>query len=172
MTEHGGWTVFQHRFDGSVDFNQNWTDYALGFGSVDSEYWLGNYLIHLLTSNNNYSLNISMVDHDNATWIASYDNFSITDADEEFRISVSGYHGNATDGMEYSNKMAFSTVNNDNDASSVNCAFYYEAGWWYKHCQICNLNGRYGIGFVWFNKNTSDYIRLKSSVMKIKRVQL
>lgn len=172
MTNDGGWTIIQRRFDGSLDFNRNWTDYALGFGEVDSEYWLGNYLTYLLTSHFNYSLEISMTDIYNDQWSAIYDSFYLSDSNTEFRIYVDGYHGNATDGMSYSDNMAFSTIDNDNDASGMNCPFYYEAGWWYKHCQICNLNGRYDIGFVWFNMNISDYIQLKSSVMKIKRTVL
>lgn len=33
--------VIQQRFDGSVDFYRNWVDYKAGFGSIDSEFWLG-----------------------------------------------------------------------------------------------------------------------------------
>ena len=57
-----GWTLMQKRFDGSVDFNQNWDEYRNGFGfehkgqyrgprpgDAVGEGWLGNDLINVLT---------------------------------------------------------------------------------------------------------------------------
>lgn len=168
MTKNGGWTVIQNRYDGSVDFKKNWTDYVRGFGHVEGEYWLGNYYINLLTSHKNYSLQIELLDVDDNTWTARYEKFSVNLPNSKYTLFVSGYSGNATDAMSYISNMGFSTMDRDNDASSTNCAYYYESGWWFKHCQTLNLNGRYNIGFTWFNHETYDWLRLKSSVMKIK----
>ena len=168
MSSEGGWTVLQQRFDGSIDFRQNWTAYRDGFGEPGGEYWIGNEAMHLLTANQNYSLFIDITDSENNTWFANYDYFAISSIDNRYSLAVDGYHGNSTDGFGYSNNMAFSAPDLDNDASSTHCAYYYEVGWWYKHCQICNLNGRYNIGFVWFNLDNNVYLQLTHSVMKIK----
>ncbi|XP_078731276.1 fibroleukin-like [Lampetra fluviatilis] len=48
-TDGGGWTVFQRRQSGAVDFNRTWGEYKRGFGVPSGEHWLGNDRLHELT---------------------------------------------------------------------------------------------------------------------------
>ena len=59
-TDGGGWTVFQKRLNGSVDFYRYWNDYKRGFGDLNSEFWLRLDKIHRLTSYNNNTLRVDL----------------------------------------------------------------------------------------------------------------
>ncbi|KAK3587898.1 hypothetical protein CHS0354_014410 [Potamilus streckersoni] len=48
-TDGCGWTVFQRRVDGTVNFARGWTEYQVGFGNLKGKFWLGNQQLHLLT---------------------------------------------------------------------------------------------------------------------------
>jgi len=61
-TDGGGWTVFQRRQDGSVDFFRGWDDYKAGFGQLTAEFWLGNDKIHRLTASRPSSLRVELED--------------------------------------------------------------------------------------------------------------
>lgn len=167
MSNGTGWTVIQRRYNGSEEFERIWNEYANGFGDVSGEYWMGNENIHYLTSQGDYVLRIEMVDIYNVNWLAEYDVFHVKDEKNKYEVTISGYHGNTTDSFGDSNGMAFSTQDQDNDASSTHCAKYYTAGWWYKHCQYANLNGRYEASIAWFNHELDEWMQLKQTVMKI-----
>ena len=62
VTDGGGWTVFQRRIDGSVDFYRNWIDYEEGFGDLVGEFWLGLTKIYRLTKAGNKRLRIDLGD--------------------------------------------------------------------------------------------------------------
>ena len=58
-TDGGGWTVFQKRQDGNVDFYRGWKDYKNGFGNMADEFWLGLDKINRLTRNKSRELRIN-----------------------------------------------------------------------------------------------------------------
>ena len=71
-TEGGGWTVFQKRLDGSVDFYRYWNDYKRGFGDLCGEFWLGLDKIHRLTSDVNNVLRVDLEDFERSNSYAEY----------------------------------------------------------------------------------------------------
>ena len=74
-TAGGGWTVFQKRRDGSVDFFRAWDDYKRGFGNLNGEFWLGLDKIHRQTVSGGYKLRIDLEDIHGKTAFAEYSSF-------------------------------------------------------------------------------------------------
>ncbi len=162
------WTVIQRRLDGTLSFARGWDDYKAGFGQPDGEFWIGNDNLHYLTTQDNYVLHLDMWDLENTHHVAKYDFFKVDEESTNYRLHIDGFTGNSTDALRYSNFMPFSTMDRDNDVSSTHCAKFYTAGWWYKHCHYCNLNGRYTVGVVWFNHNIDEWVQMRKTVMKIR----
>lgn len=169
MDQDGVYTYIQRRLDGSVDFARTWDQYKTGFGNAETEFWIGTENLHRLTTQANYSLHIELWDVYGYYWTANYDTFYIDNETNNFALHISGYHGNASDSLTYSNNIAFSTMDKDNDASSTHCAKFYTSGWWYKHCHYSNLNGRFDLGIVWFNHNLDEWMQIRKSSMKVAR---
>ena len=142
-TDGGGWTVFQRRQDGSVDFYRNWTDYENGFGTLTGEHWLGLSKIYRITQQESNTLRVELEDINSNTSYAKYSTFTIGSCSTQYTLTVSGYSGTATDCLAYHNEMKFSTKDRDNDAYSGSCATRYTGAWWYKKCYASNLNGQY-----------------------------
>ncbi|XP_071807924.1 ficolin-1-like [Asterias amurensis] len=172
-TDGGGWTVFQRRQDGSVDFYLDFASYSRGFGNLEGEFWLGNDYLHRLTAQGEYELRVDLSDFSQESTYAAYDSFSIADMSENYRLALGVHTGTARDSLAIHNNQDFTTKDRDNDAfRSTNCAVQYHGAWWYKSCFEANLNGRYvdeaayGQGIIWsgFSGNHS----LKNTEMKIR----
>lgn len=158
-----GWTLVQSRYNGSVDFNQNYQTYIDGFGNPDGEFWIGNEALYRLTRDNCSSARIQMVDIYGNAWEANYEDFRVGPASSGYRLSAQGFTGNASDALSYQNNMEFSAIDRDRDISNSNCAADYEGGWWFSHCQHANLNGKYVLGLSWFDGDHNEWIAIAAS---------
>ncbi|XP_071841314.1 ficolin-1-A-like [Apostichopus japonicus] len=143
-----GWTVFQRRVNGSVDFNRNWTSYKEGFGQLNHEFWLGNEKLHNLTQPGKYRLRIDLVGSNGTRYHACYKKFHIKEEGVMYELHASGFRGNnsLSDGLSDQNGKAFSTSDRDNTNSTNICADIIQGGWWHEACDgdYTNLNGVYG----------------------------
>ncbi|XP_041867359.1 fibrinogen-like protein 1 [Melanotaenia boesemani] len=178
-TEGGGWTVFQRRRDGSVNFNRGWLEYRDGFGEARGEHWLGNQHLHLLSNQGHYSLRIDLQDWSHVHRYALYQSFRIDNEENDYRLHVSGFSGTVEDSFGwYHDQHGFSTP----DTGNI-CAEISHAGWWFHQCFYANLNGvyykggRYSLkannllgpdGIVWFSWRDSDFYSMKAVTMMIR----
>ena len=92
-TAGGGWTVFQKRQDGSVDFYRPWDDYKRGFGNLNGEFWLGLDKIHRLTVSGSYKLRVDVEDLQGSTAFAEYSSFAVTSERVKYKLSLGSYSG-------------------------------------------------------------------------------
>ena len=180
-TDGGGWTVFQRRQDGSVDFYHNWVDYEEGFGNLSGEFWLGLSKVHRLTPDRANTLRVDLGDFENNTAYAQYSTFGIGDNTTEYTLNVGGYSGTAGDGLitdsypGYNhNGTSFSTKDSDNSGGS--CAISWKGAWWFNACFQSHLNGPYHHGgsvstwngIIWYDWKGDSY-SLKFTEMKVRR---
>ena len=172
-TDGGGWTVFQRREDGSVDFDRNWAEYEAGFGALDHESWLGLSKIHRLTEAGvSNILRVDLGDDQGDTAYATYSTFNIGDSSTEYTLTIAGYSGTANDSMSNSNNVKFSTRDNDNDQYGDNCATTSEGAWWYNQCSTdANLNGVYQDSAV-IGDNSVSWYPLKGNMESLQFVEM
>ena len=161
-----GWTVIQRRQDGLVDFNRSWADYEKGFGDLHGEFWYGLKAINCLTQTGKWELQVDFEFKNKTRSYLHYSTFKVEDDDTNYKLTIGGFTGiTPTDPfITNHNGKAFSTYDNDNDDSNINCAVKVgnakgNGGWWYSSCWGINLNinynpAQYGsmdLGGIWYN---------------------
>jgi len=180
-TNGGGWTVFQRRKDGTVEFKRTWAEYAAGFGNRNGEFWLGNdNLAALLAQKTPQVLRIELEDWKGNKRYAEYSNFKVLGAGNKYKLeSLGAYSGDAGNSMHGSDDKRdhlgqfFTTLDQDNDKrGDANCAVQWNGAWWYNNCHETNLNGEYknnakGKGINW-NSWTGFELSLKAVEMKFR----
>ena len=98
-TDGGGWTTFQRRMNGSVDFYVDWESYKKGFGNLKGEFWLGNDYLHRLTASASMVFRIDMEDYEGDRRFAEYTTFAVADESDNYRVTIDGYRGSAGDSL-------------------------------------------------------------------------
>ena len=176
-TDEGGWTVFQRRQDGSVDFYLDWEKYKNGFGDLHGEFWLGNDNLHrLLTVKSRYELRIDIGDFNSDKAYAKYNRFMVGPESDNYRLTAEGYSGDAGDSLAVHNGQQFSTKDRDNDRDTTSCSQRWMGAWWYNSCHYSHLNGVFNTdkqnssyqNIIWFQ--WKDIYPLKFSEMKFREL--
>ncbi|XP_052763100.1 angiopoietin-1-like [Mya arenaria] len=139
-TASGGWTVIQHRYDGSVDFYRTLSEYTHGFGDVSTEFWLGLSYIKEIADNGNTTIRMEISAADGSSAYEEWPEFRLGDA-STYTLHVGGRGiGTAAD-----TRRRFDGFNNGSDftAKGSFCGDSLHGGWWYNSCTYINLNGEY-----------------------------
>ena len=159
-TDGGGWTVFQRRQDGSVNFRQDWEAFKNGFGNVSGEHWLGNENVYRLTQNRDYELRVDLEDWQGQTRYAKYSYIKVLSESQNYQLDIGSYAGTAGDSLSYHNGMQFSTHDRDNDLRSPSCiSTHGYGGFWHNNCMRVGVNNYYSHSSSGYGAAIGDRIR-------------
>jgi len=149
--------LIQQNINGSNFFNRSWAEFKVGFNDSRGNYWLGNELLSQLTLKETYKLRFDLQTVNGSWYYAEYSTFVVFSEAWNYKITVSGYSGNAGDAFRYQNGMMFTTFDRDNDPwnnsnYNNNCAVYNCGGFWYKQCSHASVNNVRGQAdnFRWY----------------------
>ncbi|KFB48598.1 fibrinogen and fibronectin [Anopheles sinensis] len=133
----GSWIVFQRRFDGSVDFHRNWTEYRNGFGDpVGGEFWLGLEKLYAITGQCRSELLVLGEDHAGRKMFTYWTNFRIASEEESYRIEElcepCFEHGTALTLKEEK----FVTYDKVGDYTHRKANATIDGGWWFSQNEV------------------------------------
>ncbi|KXJ84157.1 hypothetical protein RP20_CCG018059 [Aedes albopictus] len=175
----GGWTVFQKRQDGSVDFNRSWFEYREGFGEVSGEYWLGLETLHQLTTRKPHELLIILENFNGSTSYERYAGVVIDNEALRYRIYLNSTGSGSADDSLYLHRGEVFVTPDLTSGPFLDCARQLASGFWHFDCSADssrnNLNGVYGEtarknGIWWYNSFPGylQYNPLKGTQMMIR----
>ncbi|GBM21712.1 Tenascin-R [Araneus ventricosus] len=144
-TDGGGWTVIQRRgnFTPLENFYRNWDDYKQGFGNNERDFWLGNEKIRALSTQVPVEIRFDLADVRGNKRFAKYKSFQIDDESQNYTLHISGYSGDAGDGMKYHDGQGFSAKDRGSDNRA---AVALKGAWWTFEWAYVHLNGFYDPG--------------------------
>ena len=136
--------IQRNRKDSPVSFVRNWREYENGFGDLSTDFWYGLGSIYALTRSGQWEMRVDFTKEDGSLSYIHYNQFKVGSASEEYKLTVGGYTGGDGDyfttGDEPANGRMLTTLDNDNDVYSGNCAVSWKSGWWFYSCFDINPN--------------------------------
>ena len=162
-TDNGGWLVILRRksdVSPLVNFNRTWVEYENGFGDLNTEFWYGLKNIHCLTQRDDVELMIELKQNDGTGETWTYQTFRVDGPETNYVLHIGAaerIEGIGFDYMAYHNGHQFTTFDNNNDRSGVNCATNIGGGWWYYHCFDSALTRIHSAGKNVYNRPASRY---------------
>ncbi|KFB48611.1 fibrinogen and fibronectin [Anopheles sinensis] len=142
----GSWIVFQRRFDGSVDFHRNWTEYRNGFGDpVGGEFWLGLEKLYAITGQCRSELLILGEDYAGRKMFTYWTNFRIASEEESYRIEelCEPCMGHGTN-MILKEQEKFVTYDKVGDYTHWKANATIDGGWWFNRNEDYRLSTNTG----------------------------
>ena len=109
-TDGGGWTVFQKRLNGSVDFYRTWASYKKGFGDLNGEFWLGNDNLHRLTAADDVILRVDLEDFEGNIKYAKYKTFELADEGKKYQLLIGGTMAHPVTRWHTTSKQTFQLI--------------------------------------------------------------
>ncbi|KAK8786406.1 hypothetical protein V5799_023811 [Amblyomma americanum] len=148
-TDGGGWTVLMRRGNYTqwpLTFETDWNSYKHGFGDVEREFWLGNDLMHMLSTEHDMMLRVTLESFEGERIDLDYDAFVVGSENDHYRLRVGSYvgpHSRVGNSLRRHTDQLFSTAERDAARRRNNCAHTHKAGWWFHSCYSVLLTGEY-----------------------------
>jgi len=158
--------LVQQNVDGLNFFNRSWAEFKVGFNDTRGNLWLGNDLLHQLTTRGGrYKLRFDLQANNGSWYYAEYSKFRVSSEASNYEIRVSGYSGNAgANGFFWHDGMMFTTYDRDNDPDpTINCAVRNGGGFWYNAhgCASASVNTIrvHGDYFKWYDSGQTIFLQ-------------
>lgn len=148
-TDGGGWTVLMRRGNFTqwpLSFETDWNSYKHGFGDIEREFWLGNDLMHMLSSEHDMTLRVTLESFEGERIDLDYEAFVVGSENEHYRLRVGSYmgpHPRVGNSLRRHSDQHFSTADRDSARRRNNCAATHKTGWWFHSCYSVLLTGEY-----------------------------
>eukprot|EP00111_Clytia_hemisphaerica_P018655 TCONS_00055136-protein len=132
----GGWMVFTYRMIGQHDWNADWETYKNGFGEHPGDFYIGNEILHKITTSGDYEFYYISEDLETGQkYNGWYEHFYIESESDLYRLRLLGNSEGTVNTLNIHNNRAFSTIDRDNDNHETTfCARDTRKGanWWYR----------------------------------------